>query len=272
VTTPTAQQLFTEDFTEGVRTGPGAPWRLRPVDALAEGDGAVRGTPDGLEVVPLGVNETTGEPAFSTPAQPVMHLRWAAFTTHTSPSGRPGFDTEDGQVLTVSADVAARGIGLRPHPYDDVVNAEADIRLGAAGLISVDLESGLVCDFFLTHHRLYAVYERLALRPDAEFAAFTYAVPVADRSPEQVHRLEISFARSTGAATWRADGREVLTVNRLGTRCLDVAHLKRDNGGTEEQVTPRQFSYGLGLFADRMYGQGIALSAARLRVTASPAA
>ncbi|MFG2110799.1 DUF6081 family protein [Micromonospora chersina] len=267
MTAPTALQLFEDDFTDGVRVGAGAPWRLRPVDTLTGGDGVVRGTPHGLLVVPTGVNATSGEPAFAAPHEPVQHLRWAAFTTHTSPSGRPGFDTVDGQILTVSADVAVRGLGLEPHPYDDIDDPTVDIRLGAAGLISVDLESGVVCDFFLTHHRLYAVYERLALRPDARFAAFTYAVPVADRRPDQSHHLEISFERATGTARWRSDGAEVLSVDRIGTRSLDAAYLKRDNGGAEENVLPRQFSYGLGLFADRMYGQGVELSAGRLRVT-----
>lgn len=270
MTAPTAQQLFEDDFTDGVRSGAGAPWRLRPVDALPAGDGVVRTTPDGLVVVPTGVDARSGAPAFAQPATPVQHLRWAAFTTHVSPSGRPGFETVDGQLLTVSADVALRGFGLDTHPYDDVADATVDIRLGAGGLISVDLECGIVFDFFLTHHRLYAVYERLALRPEARFAAFTYAVPVTDRRPEQVHRLEVSFERATGTARWRVDGAEVLSVDRVGTRCLDAAYLKRDNGGVEESVLPGQFSYGLGLFADRMYGQGVELSAGRLRVTAVP--
>ena len=267
------QLLFRDDFTEGLRVGEGAPWRLRPVDAMPAGDGAVRTVPEGLLVVPTGVNPDTGEPAFADPETgpngAVQHLRWAAFTTHTSPSGRPGFDAAAGQVLMVSAELAVRGLGLERHPCD-VSDPGAGIQLGAVGLISVDLETGIVFDFFLTNDHVFAVYERLALRPDAQFAAFSYAVPVTDRKPDQVHHLEIAFDRAAAMAHWQVDGGHVLSVDRIGFRTLDHAYLLRDNGGREEAVLPRQFTYGMGLFADRMCGQGIELSARWLRVSASP--
>lgn len=118
-----------------------------------------------------------------------LHLRWGAFTTGGTAGARAAFTAVPGERLSVRAEMGLRGFGLRSHRYDDVTEPDADARLGAGGLISVDLESGIIFDFFLTHSRLYAVYERLALRPDAEFAAFTYCVPVADRTP----------ARSTGS-------------------------------------------------------------------------
>lgn len=270
----TEQLLFREDFTDGLRVGEGAPWRMRPVGAMPAGDGVVRTTPDGLLVVPTGVHPDTGEPAFADPETgpngAAGHLRWAAFTTHTSPSGRPGFDAVEGQMLAVSAEVAVRAFGLERHPYDDISDPGSDFQLGAAGLISVDLETGIVFDFFITNDRVFAVYERLALHPDAQFAAFSYAVPVNDRKPHQVHHLEVAFDRAAATAHWRVDGRHVLSVDRIGFRALDDAYLKRDNGGTEEAVLPRQFTYGIGLFADRMCGQGIELSTRWLRVTASP--
>lgn len=269
--TRTDRLLFREDFAGGLRVGEGAPWRLRPVDALPAGDGVVRAAPHGLLVVPTGVNPDTGEPAFAAPADgPVQHLRWAAFTTHTSLSGRAGFDTVEGQVLTVSAEVAVLGFGLAHHPYDDVGDPGSDIRLGAAGLISVDLESGIVFDFFMTNDRVYAVYERLALKPGVQFAAFTYAVPVADREADQTHHLEVTFDRAAATAHWRVDGTPVLSVDRIGFRALDDAYLKRDNGLPEEAVLPRQLTYGMGLFADRMYGQGIELAVRWLQVSAAP--
>jgi hypothetical protein len=164
----------------------------------------------------------------------------------------------------VSAEVAARGFGRaadEPRPGVD---------LGAGGVISVDVETGIVFDFFVTHDRVFAVYERLALRPGAEFAAFTYAVPVADRTPDVVHRLEVTFDRTAAAAHWRVDGRHVLSVDRIGFRSLDDTYLTRDNGRREEEALPRQFSYGLGLFANEICGQGVELSVRSLQVCASP--
>jgi hypothetical protein len=269
-------EIFHEDFTGGLRTeGPGAPWRLRPVDGLPEGDGVVRGGPDGLTVVPSSRQPRTRRPAFTEPkpgpdGNP-LHLRWGAFTTGGTASPRGGFTAKPGELLSVTAEVGLRGFGLRSHPYHDVDEPTADARLGAGGLISVDLETGVIFDFFLTHSRLYAVYERLALQPDAEFAAFTYCVPVADRTPGTLHRLQVGYDVEAGTAHWTADGQEVLSVERIGLRSLDARWLRRDNGGREEAVRPRGLSFGLGLFLERYFGQGVRLSARRFSVSTSPA-
>ncbi|MEV5144983.1 DUF6081 family protein [Streptomyces sp. NPDC052727] len=270
-------EIFREDFTGGLVTeGPGAPWRLRPVDGLPGGDGVVRGGPDGLVVVPSAVQQRTRRPAFTEPkpgpdGAPPLHLRWGAFTTGGTASPRGGYTAALGEVLAVRAELGLRGFGLRSHPYDDVTEPTADPRLGAGGLISVDLETGVIFDFFLTHSRLYAVYERLALQPDAEFASFTYCVPVADRTPGTLHRLEVGYDAAAGTVHWKADGREVLSVDRIGFRALDARWLRRDNGGREEAVRPRGLSFGLGLFLERYFGQGARLSVRRLSVSTSPA-
>jgi hypothetical protein len=269
--------LFLEDFSKGLRTGDEAPaWRLRPVDALPGGDGSVRTDPDGLVVVPTAVHPVTGEPAFAAPETGPggvpLHMRWAAFTTHATPGGGPGFDASASGPLTVSAELAVCAFGLGEHSYDDVTDADTDPRLGAGGLISADRETGIIFDFFVTHRRVYAVYERLAMRPDADFAAFSYAVPVADREPAQFHRLEVTYDAKVGAAYWAVDGTGVLSVDRIGFRCLDAKYLRQDNGGREEPVLPQRFSYGLGLFTDRHFGQGIQLSVRQLSVLTSPTA
>ncbi|CAC44191.1 DUF6081 family protein [Streptomyces coelicolor] len=273
-------EIFHEEFAGGLVTeGPGAPWRLRPVDGLEAGDGLVRGGPDGLVVVPSAAHPGTRRPAFTEPKPgpdgTPLHLRWGAFTTGGTTGGTAGaraaFTAVPGERLSVRAEMGLRGFGLRSHPYDDVTEPDADARLGAGGLISVDLESGIIFDFFLTHSRLYAVYERLALRPDAEFAAFTYCVPVADRTPGTLHRLEVGYDVAAGTAHWTADGQEVLSVDRIGFRALDARWLRRDNGGREEAVRPRGLSFGLGLFLERHFGQGVRLSVRRLSVLTSPA-
>ncbi|KOU63457.1 hypothetical protein ADK57_21555 [Streptomyces sp. MMG1533] len=270
-------ELFREDFTGGLVTeGPGAPWRLRPVDGLAEGDGVVRGGPDGLVVVPSATHPRTGRPAFTEPKPgpnggAPHHLRWGAFTTGGTAGARGGFAAVPGELLSVTAEMGLRGFGLGSHPYDDVAEPTADTGLGTGGLISVDLETGIIFDFFLTHSRLYAVYERLALQPDAAFASFTYVVPVADRTPDQLHRLEVCYDAAAATAHWKADGETVLSVDRIGFRALDARWLRRDNGGREEPVQPRGLSFGLGLFLERYFGQGVRLSVSRLRVSTSPA-
>ncbi len=264
--------LFADDFRNGLRhDGPGAAWLLRPVESFPHGDGDLSVTDEGLVVVPTGTNADTGHPAF---VRPTGHqgdtefLRWATFTKTMSANGVLGFDLPPGGEITGSVRLGAEIIGTDRHPLGaDVVNHNTDMRLGAGALIGIDLETGLVLDLVLTNHKIFALYERLP-RPASDHAMFSYSVPVADRTPGQKHRLEISVgATSSGRAVWRVDGQEVLAVDQLGLRCLDRTHLLReDSEGTEELVAPRQINFGLALFAAGLWGQGARLVADDLRV------
>jgi hypothetical protein len=260
--------LFHDDFRAGFHhAGPEARWQVRPVGDRPLGDGVARTSADGLVVTPGGTNETTGRPRFAGEPDEVGHLRWAALVDHTTPTGFPGFETVSPGVLVTEAELSARADGLDLHPYgDDVADPRRDLRLAAAALITLDRESGLVFDFMLTDGCVCAVYERLP-KPDTDAAVFTYAVPVADRLPDQLHHCEIAYDRDAGRVHWWLDGDEVLVVDRLGRRCLDERHLTRDNGVPDEAAAPRQLATGLGLLADRPWGQGITLAVRRLAVS-----
>jgi pyridoxamine 5'-phosphate oxidase family protein len=149
-----------------------------------------------------------------------------------------------------------------------VTDPRRDLRLGAAVLICVDGESGIVFDFIITDGRLFAVYERLAF-PGTAYAAFSYVVPVADRDPGDVHELTVRYDAADGVARWLVEGAEVLSVDRIGLRVLDPSHLRRDNGLPEQAAAPRQLNCGLGLFTDQIWGQGVRLDARRFEVRAT---
>jgi hypothetical protein len=265
--------VFLDDFSESFRhDGPDARWRVRPSGALPAGDGIVRASSEGVVIEPPGIDPVTGEPAFARPATdgPTEHIRWAAFANHTSTAGVLGFDARPGEVLSVSMEMSAQFFGLDKHNLGDaVVDPDSDLRLGMAGMISVDMESGLVFDFVLTQRRVYALYERLP-RPDKTHAVFSYAVPVAVREPEQFHQFAVHLDTAAGVVHWRLDGAEVLTVDRIGMRSLDSKYLKKDQSGPEEEILPRQLSLGFGLFTDGLFGQGARLRARQASVTAAP--
>ncbi|TQM85050.1 hypothetical protein FHX81_7519 [Saccharothrix saharensis] len=260
---------FQDDFSAGFRhEGPDARWRVRPSGALPAGDGVVRTSSDGVVVEPPGVDPVTGEPAFARPATdgPTEHIRWAAFAASTSAAGWSGFDVAPGSRFGATMAMSAQFFGLDKHDLGAGVDPDSDLRLGMAGMICVDLESGLVFDFVLTRRRVYALYERLP-RPGLTHAAFSYAVPVAVREPDRFHDFEVRLDADRAVVRWRLDGADVLAVDRIGLRCLDPEYLKKDEEGPESEVLPRQLALGFGLFTDRLFGQGARLRARHARVT-----
>ncbi|WP_199442829.1 DUF6081 family protein [Umezawaea beigongshangensis] len=258
--------VFQDDFSTGF---PEPRWRLRPSGSLPAGDGVARTSAAGLVVEPPGVHPGTGDPAFAgtAPGQPVEHIRWAAFAEHTSSAGVQGFDVRPGEVFAACVRMSAQFFGLDQHDLADCgVDPDSDLRLGMAGMICVDLESGLVFDFVLTRRRVYALYERLP-RPGGTHAAFSYAVPVAAREPGRLHDLVVRLDAAAGVVRWRLDGTDVLAVERIGLRSLDPRYLKKNEDGPEEEILPRQLSLGLGVFTERSFGQGVRLRARHAAVT-----
>lgn len=269
----TSRVVFADDFSGPLSArSAGALWRLRPVGPFPAGDGILSTGREGLVVVPTGTDPGTGDPAFADSPERLGdadHLRWALMANRTSTAGFPGFDTGDDSWLTVSTELSLIGYGLQRHPYGEAVRDPGrDLRLGAGMLVCVDLETGIVLDFIVTDRCVLAVYERLAL-PGTTHGAFSFAVPVADREPEDVHALAIRY--EAAAAHWYVGGVEVLSVDALGLRSLDARFLKRDNGLAEQVATPRQMTCGLSLFADRLFGQGFRLNVRSFEVRAGRA-
>jgi hypothetical protein len=80
------------------------------------------------------------------------------------------------------------------------------------------------------------------------YAAFSYAVPLARRAPAGWHDLAISYDRAAGVVRWLIDGREAFAVDRLGRHLASREHLVLDHGGVEKDVAPAQLNCGMGLF------------------------
>ncbi|MFI5532557.1 DUF6081 family protein [Kitasatospora sp. NPDC051853] len=249
---------FRDTFQGGFKSeGPDAKWKLFATGDLPNGDGVPTTSAQGLTVAPSGRNPLTGKPAFTYTtgqehtggAGTADHVKWYAYANNTASTGYPGFDAVPGQKLTCGSRMAARTYGNEQHPFGAAVtDPQSDLRLSAGAVSMVDFESLMVFDFFVTNSKLYAFYERLP-QPGRSYAAFSYAVPVADRWPGQKHDLSISYDRAAGTVSYRADGREVYRASDLGLRPADRSNLVLDLGGTEERVTPRQLSCGIAMFA-----------------------
>ncbi|MFI7070023.1 DUF6081 family protein [Micromonospora sediminicola] len=261
------EEVLHDDFTGPLSVGgPTSRWRLRPVPGFPAGDGAPVTGEGGLTVVPTGTDPGTGAPAFAEPPQPLSetdHLRWALMANRDTPAGLPGFAVPAGG-FTLRAELSVRAYGLDRHPYGDAVaDPHRDLRLGASALICMDRETGMVFDFIVTDRCVFAVYERLAFPPHT-YGGFSFAVPVRDREPGDVHELALRYDADRRTAHWYVGDDEVLTVDRIGHRVLDPGYALRDNGRPAESAAPRQLTVGLALFADRIWGQGVRLDVRRL--------
>jgi hypothetical protein len=263
-----ATVLFADDFAGGFAAeGANAPWFYFSVPG-ADGtplfvgdDGTVTVGSAGLRVVAAGTSVMTGEPTFTKTVPQeghgpagvpggVDHVKWLAYANHPSSSGVPGFDAVPGQELVGGSRMAGRTFGTAHHPFGDAVaDSNDDLRLAAVALNTIDFESRMVFDLWLTNKRIYAFYERLPFGRGklGNYTAFSFQIPLIERRPEDEHDLSIAYDRTAGTVRWLVDGEEQLRVDRIGRR-IDRRYLTLDHGGVEEDVIPQQLDFGMGLF------------------------
>lgn len=223
-------------------------------------DGRTTTSPHGLNVVSRGTNPMTGNPAFTRtmpqesdnpfglPGQ-LDHYKWLVYMNHRSMRGAPGFDAVAGQELSFEAWISGHTFGTDGHPFGSAIaDPEDDLRLAATAMSVVDFETLLEFNFFLTNERIYAVYARSPLARDrlGNYAAFTFTIPVAEREPEDWHRLQIAYDRAAGRVRWMINNHEVFSVDRIGRR-IDRRFMTLDHGGEEADVTLNQLDGGMGM-------------------------
>jgi hypothetical protein len=259
--TATTAPLAHETFASGFSAGCQGCWFHVQLGSYTTDDGLVSTREDGLHVAARGLNGDTGEPAFTItlPQESAGtgipatndHAKWLAYMNHVSSAGVPGFDTSADLELTGTAFVGGRTFGTERHPFGGAVaDPQADLRLAAFAMTTIDLESFVVFDFLFTNRCVYAFYERLPFGRTAAnpYAAFSYAVPVAARRDVDVHEATIAYDRRAGIARWLLEGVEVFRVANVGCFLPRREYLVLDLGGREEAVVPRQLAFGMGLF------------------------
>ena len=127
--------------------------------------------------MPRGVNPQTGKPAFTkTVVQEsdprslglpggVDHVKWLVYANHLSSRGWPGFDAGTDRQVGCEAWVGGQTFGVSGHPFGSAVqNANDDLRLAAFAMNTIDVETFMVFDMFMTNEGIYAFYERLPVR------------------------------------------------------------------------------------------------------------
>jgi hypothetical protein len=197
-----------------------------------------------------GINPVTQEPAF-TVGGPIAdendHVKWMAITQKVASTSYRGFDAFPGQVLSCTMRARGRTFGTDAHPFGTAVSdPQSDLRLASFAMNSIDDETGMIFDVWMTNTRIYPFYERLNLT-GASHQAFSSCFPGIPRSPDREETVSIRYDRSAGVVSWLINGSTAATVERIGLPSPD-ATLLINHGGTPESVAPRQLNYGMTLF------------------------
>lgn len=172
------------------------------------------------------------------------HVKWLSYVNRTYPLSVY-------QETICSAKMSVQTTGVSSQPFGTLVqNPDADIRLAGAALTTVDPYTYITADFFMTNTKIYALYERLPFgRTDLyNYAAFTFAIPIADRSPDDYHTLAIGYNLQLQYIRWILDGIEVFRVDTVGM-LITRQYMLVDYGGQEETLFPQNIQCGFGTFS-----------------------
>src|SRR5215207_9620350 len=259
-----------DDFRSGFSaSGPGAKWFYFGAGPFVGDDGIATTSAAGLHVRASGTNPQSGLPAFTkTLGQEAAngglpggldHVKWLAYMNHQASSGVPGFDAVPGKELACAARFGGQTFGTRPHPFrSQVRDAEDDLRLASVALNTIDFESFLVFDFFLTNQRVYAFYERLPFGRTADHHFRQFLTIVHGGKEELVAPRQL--ACGMGMFTL-LDGYRPSKNGLVRLSSAENLYFNPDTG------VPATFVDEASLPGSRLWGQGAELRVQRYAVT-----
>ncbi|MDP9256639.1 MAG: DUF6081 family protein [Actinomycetota bacterium] len=240
--------LLKDDFRQGLDLT--STWALLsfPPFFLAD-DGIVTTSNQGLYVKASGTNPDTGAPAF-TKVSPgdFDHVKWMADTQHLSSNFYPGFDAVPGSELQCNMWARGQTFGTEAQPFGSAVtNPNTDLRLASFAMNTLDYETGMVFDVWMTNNAIYPYYERLNLTGSATYDAFSSVFPPVWRTPGDQVKVTVAYNRAAGVVRWLVNDREVARVSNIGFQAPGATTII-DHGGIQQAAAPRQLNCGMALF------------------------
>ncbi len=128
-----------------------------------------------------------------------------------------------------------------------MTDPDTDLRLASFAMNTIDFETGMVFDVWMTNNAIYPYYERLNLTGTATYAVFSSVFPPVSRTPDEQAKVAVAYDRAAGTARWLVDDAEVAHVSKIGIPAPDATTII-DHGGTPEVVSPRQLNCGMAMF------------------------
>ena len=196
-----------------------------------------------------GTNPLSAEPAFSkTSPDESDHVKWMADTQHLSSNSVPGFDAVAGEELQCTMWARGQTFGTGGHSFGSAVkDPSADLRLASFALNTIDIETGMVFDVWMTNEAIYPYYERLNLSGKATYGVFSSVFPPVRRTSGEQVKVTVAYSRAAGVVRWLADDLEVARVDKIGFPAAGATTII-DHGGSPEAAAPRQLNCGMALF------------------------
>jgi len=131
-----------------------------------------------------------------------------------------------------------------------VSHKKDDPRLGRAVTMLVDRSTGIVAEFILTNHGIWAFYERVgtAIPALGPYSTFAQIRRIASRAPEDVHELSIEYDGPSNTITWFIGLEAVASVGQLGLMTTDPRWKRAyvSNTGEPKEESPRAFVVAFG--------------------------
>ena len=161
---PSGYSILWDDFSSGFSVAPaaGAKWFYFSAGPFVGNDGAATTSNKGLRVSTPQFSLTLGqegsiENPYSLPGG-LDHVKWLVYANHTASSFFPGFDAVAGQELRFDTWISGESFGNTPNPFGSAVaDPDDDVRLATTAMNTIDFETFLVADFFMTNKRIYVV-------------------------------------------------------------------------------------------------------------------
>jgi hypothetical protein len=208
--------LFKENFDSGLKTG-----KLDDENArwfFFEQPGFISRDPSAMVSAAKG-QLTVDIPRYSLTTVGVNdHPKFMIYSnTINSDTGFPGFKAPDNGEIYYEGKVAVETYGTENNPFN--VPAD-DFRLSSGGLVSIDFDTFMVYDFFMTATKAYALYERLPFDQKVKDPAafFTYVVPLIDLEPGVRYHYKLSYNKSKYQVWYYIDGKCVFSIDEFGRR------------------------------------------------------
>ena len=249
--------LFHDDFSQGFLEGKktGSMWKVFKMGPVKADDGIVTVKDNVLHVVPKGVNHETGLPAFSGTASKGMmgkndHMKWNCNAQYKS-GRKSGVELVSGKTLVVEAVIGVNSFGMENHPFGSLVeDPKGDPRLGAGVLVTQDLPTMTIFDFFVTENQIFAVYERAELLRlfKGRYASFSFAVPIASHKKGDFNTLSLKFNKEKNTVQWYVDGEMKYELLKPGC-IIDRQYMLIDNGGKDTIINLTRINAALGMFS-----------------------
>lgn len=259
--------LFREDFSSGLfgigEIGSSAPWYY-----YKKGEFIARDPKALISVKKRGLFVEIQRFTLTSLGQD-DHPKFLFFTNAVNKeTGFSGYRVPETGDLFCEVRASIQPLGTEKNPF---AAPPDDYRLSCGAVVALDVDTHMMCAFFITDTKAYTSYGRLPpdQRVETPAAYFTYIKPAIEFERETEHTYKIAYSRERNLVTWYIDGRSVSSFDQFGRRMgTEFDEYSAFSDLPDSQVVEplplvqsQQLAFGAGLFtlldAGVRHGKGL---------------